>query len=190
MTFVNGLYAPAVLLIVAGFVTTLRVGGVVRKILPYLLVPVGLLAGGMAYHSWRMTAAFGPAVSMGWYVWAAALPLALLVTLGVGRSARLARFVRPAAGFFFLLTVLADTALFLLVSDRLRATPNRHILGYDSIPVTELLDLFLASRPRVVAVGAIFAAVASWLLAGYVLARWRLLVAQADTFRDTRKISA
>jgi len=106
----------------------------------------------------------------GWYLWAMALPEALLLTHGLARERRRARWFPILLAGFFLLTVAGDLALFAEPSGFL-TTPNGHITGIGAASFARIAESFRRSRPAPAAIAAALAAPASWVLAAYALAR-------------------
>lgn len=171
LVFPNGIYLVSVLLLAAGLALTVATVRDAREKLFRLGLPVLLFGLAMAYHSWRIFAAYGRGRSVGWYLWALALPLSLLTTWGLARSRPARRLLPFALGFFLGLTILADAVAVLDTAGILVTTPNLHLLEARGLPVVDLARRFFASRPAPVAAAAIACAAGSWLLGGGVVAR-------------------
>ncbi len=171
LVFPNGIYLMSVLLLAAGLVLTMAMVRDGRDKLVLLGLPVLLFGLAMAYHSWRILAAYGRNGSLGWYLWALALPLGLLTTWGVTRSRRARRLLPLVLGFFLALTILADVVQVLDTAGMLVTTPNLHLLGVRGFAAGDLTRRFFASRPAPAAAAAIACAAGSWLLGGLAVAR-------------------
>jgi hypothetical protein len=129
-----------------------------------LAAPLALFGAALAYHAWRNYSYFRDSGgSGGWYLWAMALPEALLLTFGLSRRARLTALAAGAA-LFLALTIAGDAALFLEGTGALlESGPHHHIAGASSVPPGVLLDRFLASRPRPAAFLALLLTPLSWV---------------------------
>ncbi|MGE5277368.1 MAG: hypothetical protein ACM3SU_10275 [Acidobacteriota bacterium] len=171
LVFPNGIYVVAWLLLSAGLVLTLATMSQERERLLLLGVPVLLFGLALAYHSWRIFAAYGTGGSVGWYLWALGLPLGLLTTWGLARSGRARRFLPLVLAYFLALTILADAVQVLDAAGMLRTTKNLHLTGVRALAASDLIRRFFASRPASVAAAALACAAASWLLGGVVIAR-------------------
>jgi hypothetical protein len=136
-----------------------------------LLIPYGLFWGALAYFSWKNFAYYrGPGGTGGWYLWAMALPEALVLS----RAASGARNRKPILillAAFLLLTMAGDLVLFGEAAGRLLVTPgNHHLAGWNPCSPAELFRSFGASRPAPAAIGAVVVAPLSWVLGVITLA--------------------
>jgi hypothetical protein len=137
-----------------------------------LAVPLALFGAALGYHAWRNYSYFRDSGGTGgWYLWAAALPEALLLTLGLSRRPRLTGLAAGLA-LFLVLAVAGDTALFLEGTGALLETGvGHHIAGAASDKsFGDLVETFLASRPRPAAILALVLVPLSWVSAARVVA--------------------
>jgi hypothetical protein len=145
---------------------------VARRNLFLLAAPIAFFILALGYFSWKNFALYrAPGGAGGWYLWAMALPEALLLTWGLSR--------RPGSlgptlffGVFLLVTAAGDLALFSEVSGRLLTSAgNRHVRGIGSARLSELAAAFFHSRPAGAAWTAIALVGTSWFLGLVVLLR-------------------
>ena len=140
-----------------------------------LAIPIAFFVPALAYFAWKNFARFHePGGAGGWYLWAMALPEALLLTWGLAARVRgLAAWLLLAA--FFLTTIAGDLVLFAEVSGRvLTGAGNRHVRGIAPARLSDLTAAFVGSRPAFAAYAAMALVAASWILGAVVLvAGWR-----------------
>jgi len=135
-----------------------------------LAAPIAFFVPALAYFAWKNFARFRePGGAGGWYLWALALPEALLLTWGIaGRVRGLAGSLLLAA--FYWMTIAGDLVLFAEVSGKLLTeTGNRHVRGIAPARFADLWTAFLASRPARAAYAAIALVAVSWILGFIVL---------------------
>jgi hypothetical protein len=141
-----------------------------RQNLFQIVSPIVFFLVALGYFAWKNFARFrAPGGAGGWYLWAMALPEALLLTWGLagGAGKRTATLIFAA---FFLLTIAGDLALFGEVSGRLlTGGGNAHIRGIRSETLSEVWTAFLRSRPAGAAGMATAFVPISWLLGIVVL---------------------
>lgn len=140
-----------------------------RQNLFRIVSPIVFFLVALGYFAWKNFARFrAPGGAGGWYLWAMALPEALLLTWGLAGAANRAATVVFAA--FFLLTIAGDLALFGEVSGRLSTgTDNAHIHGFGAETLSEVWTAFFRSRPAGVAWAALAFVAISWCLGLVVL---------------------
>ncbi len=146
--------------------------GNARRELTALAIPVVFFGFALAFFSWKNFELYrAPGGTGGWYLWAIALPEALLLTWGASRTRAGRRGLLAVLAAFFVLGVCGDLALFAEVSGRLRVTPgNHHVLGLAPTSAKELFAAFLDSRPLPAAAAAIALVLASWVVGAWTLA--------------------
>ena len=135
-----------------------------RRNLSSVSIPVILFLIAAAYFATKNFAAYrSPGGVGGWYLWAMALPEALLLTWGLGHSPRGGRWFPILLSGFLLLTVAGDLALFAEPGGFLANSSGQiTVIGGASYP--RVLEAFRRSRPAPVAVVAEATALLSWIL--------------------------
>lgn len=171
------IHACALLLLLAGgalSVAAVRRTPELRRPAALLAIPLALFAAALAYHAWRNFSYFRDSGGTGgWYLWAMALPEALLLTLGLSRRARLAGLAAGLA-LFLVLSVAGDAALFLEGTGALLERGARHrISGVAGVAPGLLLQRFLVSRPRPAAFLALVLVPLAWGMAARAVASVR-----------------
>lgn len=167
--------AALVLLGLAGLtVAVVRRDPGLRAPVGALAAPLALFGAALGYHAWRNYSYFRDSGGTGgWYLWAAALPEALFLTLGLSRRRRLTG-VAAGLTLFLVLTAAGDVALFLEGIGALLETGAHHrIAGVADTPLWVLVGTFLASRPRPAALLALVLVPLSWVSAARVVASVR-----------------
>lgn len=139
-----------------------------------LAAPLALFGVALAYHAWRNYSYFRDSGGTGgWYLWAAALPEALFLTLGLSRRPRLTGLAAGLA-LFLAFAAAGDVALFLEGTGALLETGAHHrIAGVADTSLGILVTTFLASRPRALALLALVLVPLSWLSGAWAVASVR-----------------
>jgi hypothetical protein len=128
-----------------------------------LAIPVAVFVAALAYFAKKNFASYrSPGGVGGWYLWAMALPEALLLALGFVRGPRGRRWFPILLSGFLILTVAGDLALFAEPSGLL-ATTNGHISGLRG-SFAGVAEAFRRTRPAPAAIAAEIAAPLSWIL--------------------------
>lgn len=165
IVFPTAVYVPLVAALVVLAVTGLRRLRRDRPLALQLVVPLALFAAALAFFSWKNYAYFRqPGGAGGWYLWAMALPEALILAAGAASGSVSRRSVLVLFAAFLVLTIAGDAAVALESVGRLVVTSgNHHILGLADAGFVDLVSRFAASRPAGIAVGAFACAGASYL---------------------------
>jgi hypothetical protein len=173
-TAVHLLAAIALLGLAALTVVTVRRDDRLRASAGALAAPLALFCAALAYHAWRNYSYFRDSGGTGgWYLWAAALPEALLLTMGLSRRPRLTGLTIGLA-LFLALAAAGDMALFFEGTGALLETGARHrIAGVADTPLGILVTTFLSSRPRPAALLALVLGPLSWASGAWAVATER-----------------
>lgn len=139
-----------------------------------LAAPLALFGSALAYHAWRNYSYFRDAGGTGgWYLWAAALPEALFLTLGLSRRPRLTGLAAGLA-LFLALAAAGDVALVLEGTGALLESGAHHrIAGIADASPGIVVETFLASRPRPLALLALVLGPLSWASGAWAIASVR-----------------
>ena len=164
--FANPVHIGALLVLLGGVALSLAAvwrAPELRRPAALLAIPLALFGTALAYHAWRNFSYFRDSGGTGgWYLWAMALPEALLLTLGLSRRTRLTGLVTGLA-LFLALSVAGDAALFLEGTGALLEKGAHHrISGIADLPARILFERFLASRPQPAAFLALALVPLSW----------------------------
>ena len=172
LVFPTVLYAVPVVLLAGGLALTFtNVPAERRRYLAILSSVLGVFVVALAYHDWRTFAFYrGGGGTGGWYLFAVALPEMLLVADGAARRGWIRSAIVPALAVFLVLSVYADVLLFFDSLGRVLRDARGHAVGIAwASPPGDFLPAYLQTRPRLVAIAAVVAAVSSWILAGRLL---------------------
>ncbi len=135
----------------------------------FVAIPVVVFLAAVVYFAPKNFAAYRSAGGVGgWYLWAMALPEALLITFGLARQDGKIRWFLVLLSGFLLLTIAGDFALF-AEPGGLLATANGHIAGISG-SFASIAEAFRRSRPAPAAIAAMVTAPLSWVLGALALA--------------------